>query len=64
MGYLNLLGSTTEPGFSAVTDGVENIIDLATTMLNTILGNAILATVFAISFVFLGISVVKKLKRG
>lgn len=48
---------------SAITTGVSNLMTMASTMLSTITGNPILATIFATSFVGIAVGIVKKLKH-
>ena len=46
-----------------VTSGVEALMTLATTMLNTITGNPILCALFAAGFIGIAIGIVRKLKH-
>lgn len=51
-------------GMSAISDGITAIMGVATTMLSTILGNAVFAALFSVGFISIGIRIVKKLKRS
>lgn len=55
--------ATGEGGMAAITSGVEAIMGLASTMLNTITSNPIFAALFAAGFIGVAIGVVRKLKR-
>ena len=58
-----LLTADTSGGMEAVTTGITAIMNIASTMLNTITGNPIFAALFATGFIGIGIGIVKKLKR-
>lgn len=60
-GVLHLGESGT--GFSAVTQGVTDVMGIVTTMINTITGNAILAALLAAGFVTVALRIFKRLKR-
>lgn len=46
------------------TTAVENVMGVIPTVLNTITGNPVLATFFAVGILGIAISVVKRLKRA
>lgn len=50
-------------GMTAVTNGVSALLELASTMLNTIVSNPIFAALFAAGFVGIAIGIVRKLKH-
>lgn len=60
-GVLHLGESGT--GFSAVTQGVTDVMGIVTTMINTITGNAILAALLAAGFVTVALRLFKRLKK-
>lgn len=60
-GVLHLGESGT--GFSAVTQGVTDVMGIVTTMINTITGNAILAALLAAGFVTVALRIFKRLKK-
>ncbi len=51
-------------GMASVTEGVNNLMTLASTMLNAILENPVLATLFAAGFVGIAVGIVHKLKHS
>lgn len=55
---------TVTTGMEAVTTGVSAIMDMASTMLDTILKNPVLAALFAVSFIGIAIGVVSRLKNA
>lgn len=61
-GVLHLGESGT--GFSAVTQGVTDVMGVVTSMINTITGNAILAALLAAGFVTVALRIFKRLKKS
>lgn len=58
-----LSGGTTG-GMSAVTEGVSAMMQIVSSMLNTILENPVLAALFAVGFISIAIGVVTRLKHA
>lgn len=56
-------GATTG-GMTAITEGVSNLMDIASNMLDAILANPVLATLFAAGFVGIAVGIVRKLKHS
>lgn len=50
--------------FSTVTTGVSNLMSIVTTMLQTILANPILATLFVSGFIGIAIGILSSLKHA
>ena len=63
MPFIIVLAGEGATGMTAVTNGVTNLLELASTMLNTIVTNPIFATLFAAGFVGIAIGIVRKLKH-
>ena len=53
----------TQTAGQALTTGVSDFMAIVTTMLEYIVGNAILMTAFSASFVFLAVGLVRRLKK-
>lgn len=51
-------------GFSAVTQGVTDIMSVVTTMITTITGNPILVALLAAGFVSVALKLFKRIKRA
>ena len=50
--------------FASVTSGVSNLMTVVGTMLNTITENEILCALFVSGFVYIGIGIIRRLKRA
>lgn len=61
--YVPLL-TTSSVSFDSVTTGVTNILTVVTTMITTIFTNPITAAMAVSGFIFVGLRVWRKLKRG
>lgn len=51
-------------GMTAITSGISDIMGVATSMLNTILGNAIFAALFSVGFIKIGLGLVRRFKHA
>ena len=64
MGGILMTGQTVASGgMTEVTAGITAIMGVATTMLDAITANPILAALFATGFVSIGVGIVRKLKH-
>lgn len=63
-GDADSMEGTATTGMDSIVTGVGNLMDMASTMLNTVLENPVLATLFAAGFVGIAIGIVRKLKRS
>lgn len=59
---LPIIGSAST--FDAVTSGVSNLMTIVNTMITTIVSNEILCALFVSGFVYIGIGIVRRLKRA
>lgn len=55
---------TTGSGMSAVTTGVSDMMDIVSTMITTITGNAILTALLAAGFISVALKIFKKIKKA
>lgn len=55
---------TASTGMANITSGISDIMGVATTMLDTILGNAIFAALFSVGFIKIGLGLVRRFKHS
>lgn len=64
MPFIAPILTTSSVSFDSVTTGVTNILSVVTTMITTIFTNPITAAMAVSGFIFVGLRVWRKLKRG